>query len=149
MKQAFRANFLERADALSRWLIKRRKNLGDQDTLTGKMKELDYWQEETKNEKIGDKNLFTSPGEGRNRSESIGGGGPDMKKMARTIGTRFQEVIDLVRSNQEANDLRLQALEKMLQENHDQNSWNRSMQLMMGFALTVGGLSYLIVSKFS
>merc|ERR1719498_2194630 len=53
MKQAFRANFLERADALGRWLIKRRKSLGDQDTLTGKMKELDYWQEETKNEKIG------------------------------------------------------------------------------------------------
>jgi potassium voltage-gated channel Eag-related subfamily H protein 7 len=149
MKQAFRANFLERADALSRWLMKKRKNLGDEDTLTGKMKELDYWQDETKNEKIGDKNLFASPGKGRSRAESIGGGGPDMKKMARTLSTRFQEVIDLVRSNQEANDGRLEALEKMLRDQHEQNSWNRSMQLMMGFALTVGGLSYLIAAKFS
>ena len=148
MKQAFRANFLEKADALAAWLTKHRKKSGND--LSSKMKELDYWKEETKAETNGQKNLFaqagTPSGEGRaNHGDGGGAGGPEMKKMARTLSTRFQEVIDLVRSNQEMTDERLDALEKLVTKQYESDAWNRSMHLMFGFALCIGGLVMLIL----
>ena len=68
-----------------------------------------------------------------------------MKKMARTLSTRFQEVIDLVRSNQEMTDERLDALEKLVTKQYESDAWNRSMHLMFGFSLCIGGLVMLIL----
>jgi|EP00505_MAST-04D_sp_SCG-Rhode-Island_P002951 potassium voltage-gated channel Eag-related subfamily H protein 7 len=150
MKQAFRANFLSKADALAAWLRKSKKESGQEDALTSKMKELDYWKEETKDEKAGTKNLFASAGTpaGTGRTKNSNDG-VDMKKMARTLSTRFQEVIDLVRNNQEVTDQRLDQLEKMIREQQEANYWTRTSHLLMGFAVTIGALSYLIASKFS
>ena len=147
MKQAFRANFLEKADALARWLTKHRK--GGKTDLPSKMKELDYWKDETKAETSGQKNLFaqagTPSGEGR---ASTSNGGADLKKMARTLSTRFQEVIDLVRSNQEMTDERLDVLEKLIMKQYESDSWNRSVHLFFGFTLCIGGLVTLILKLY-
>ena len=147
MKQAFRANFLEKADALARWLTKHRK--GGKTDLPSKMKELDYWKDETKAETSDQKNLFaqagTPSGQGRAATSN---GGADLKKMARTLSTRFQEVIDLVRSNQEMTDERLDVLEKLIMKQYESDSWNRSLHLFFGFTLCIGGLVTLILKLY-
>ena len=65
---------------------------------------------------------------------------------AQQIRVKSKEV---TKNKERERTLKKRSLLKMIREQQEANYWTRTSHLLMGFAVTIGALSYLIASKFS